>query len=106
MDEKTKAHYKARAAIIKAAAHPTRLFIIERLAIEEHCVCQLTEMIGADTSTVSKHLSVLKHAGIVDDEKRGLQVWYRLKMPCVLHFIACSEKVLRDRAASQLEAAG
>lgn len=95
MDRKTKQRYEARAKIIKAMGHPTRLFIVDELAKGEHCVCELRDMIGADISTVSKHLSVLKQAGIVEDEKRGLQVWYNLKMPCILKFFGCVEDVLK-----------
>ena len=103
MDRKTQARFEARAVIIKAMAHPTRLFIVDELSRRERCVCELTEMIGADVSTVSKHLSVLKNAGIVDDEKRGSQVFYALKMPCVLNFFSCVEAVLESRAREQLK---
>ena len=82
---------KRRATVFKALAHPTRLFIVEELGKSERCVCELTEMIGADTSTVSRHLSVLRNAGIVNDEKRGLQVFYSLKTPCILDFFSCVE---------------
>ena len=105
MDARTKAKYEARAAIIKAMAHPTRLFIVDELSRNERCVCELTDMIGADVSTVSRHLSVLRAAGIVDDEKRGLQVWYSLKMPCVLKFFDCIESVLESNAKQQMAAA-
>jgi len=101
MDRRTRSIYEARATIIKALAHPTRLFIVDTLAEKEHCVCELTEMIGADVSTVSKHLAVLKNAGIVEDEKRGTTVWYRLKTPCVLNFIACTESVMQLRLEEQ-----
>ncbi len=80
---------KKRAAIFKALGHPTRLFIVEELGKSEKCVCELTEMVGADVSTVSRHLSVLRNAGIVNDEKRGLQVFYSLKTPCILDFFSC-----------------
>jgi len=103
MDKKTKALFEARAVIIKAMAHPTRLFIVDQLSRGERCVCELTKMIDADTSTVSKHLSVLKQAGIVDDDKRGLQVYYRLKVPCVLNFFKCVESVLRITAEERFE---
>ena len=93
MDSKTKAHFEAKAKIIKAMAHPTRLFIVDVLSQQEQCVCELTDMVGADNSTVSKHLSILKAAGIVEDEKRGLQVWYSLKVPCILNFFSCVEQV-------------
>ncbi len=95
MDSITKQKYEARAKVIKAMAHPTRLFIVDELAKSERCVCELRDMIGADISTVSKHLSVLKQAGIVEDEKRGLQVWYNLRVPCILKFFGCVEDVLR-----------
>ncbi|MEW5721883.1 MAG: metalloregulator ArsR/SmtB family transcription factor [Thermodesulfobacteriota bacterium] len=87
---------------MKAMAHPSRLFILDQLALGERCVCELTEMIGADTSTVSKHLSILKNAGIVDTDKRGTQVYYRLLAPCVLNFFTCVETVLRDNVTTQL----
>jgi len=102
MDDQTKARFEARAKIMKAMAHPSRLFILEELSRGEKCVCELTEMIGADTSTVSKHLSLLKNAGIVDTDKRGTQVYYRLVTPCVLNFFGCVETVLRGNMESQL----
>lgn len=80
---------KHRASVFKALGHPTRLFIAEELGKGERCVCELTEMVGADTSTISRHLSVLRNAGIVKDEKRGLQVFYSLKTPCILDFSNC-----------------
>ncbi|MCA9758500.1 MAG: winged helix-turn-helix transcriptional regulator [Candidatus Eisenbacteria bacterium] len=98
MDAKARARYEARAAIIKAMGHPTRLFIVEELARGERCVWELTEMVGADVSTISKHLSVLKNVGIVQDEKRGNQVFYSLLVPCVLNFFSCVESVLQSRA--------
>ena len=79
MDAETKARCEARARILKALAHPTRLFIVEELARGERCVCELQEMIGADMSTVSKHLAQLKSAGVVADDKRGVQVYYNLR---------------------------
>lgn len=92
--DKNKAKYEARAKIIKALGHPARLFIVEQLSQGERCVADLTDQIGVDMSTVSKHLSVLKQAGIVADDKRGLQVWYTLRTPCVLNFFGCVEEVL------------
>ncbi len=103
MEAETRARFEARARIVKAMAHPTRLFIVDELSRGERCVCELTEMVGADTSTVSKHLSVLKGANIVQDEKRGLQVFYSLKLPCILNFFACVESVMREAAKEQLE---
>lgn len=103
MDHQTLARYEARARVIKALAHPTRLFIVEELARGERCVCELREMVGADLSTVSKHLALLKGAGILTDSKRGAQVFYRLRVPCVLNFFGCIEAVLRESAAQAAE---
>jgi ArsR family transcriptional regulator len=87
---------EARARVMKALAHPTRLFIVDELSRGERCVCELTDGIGADVSTVSKHLSVLKGAGIVRDDKRGVRVFYRLRVPCILNFFGCVEAVLEE----------
>ncbi len=89
----TRSRYEAKARMIKALAHPTRLFIVEELANGERCVCELRDMVGADISTVSKHLTLLKAAGILADDKRGLQVFYRLKTPYVLGFFDCVQQV-------------
>jgi ArsR family transcriptional regulator len=106
MDARDKARYEARAAVIKAMGHPTRLFIVEELSRGERCVRELTEMVGADVSTISKHLSVLRNAGIVQDEKRGAQVFYSLLVPCVLNFFSCVESVLESKAKEQAELTG
>ena len=98
MNDKERQIYTAKAAVLKALAHPTRLWMAEQLAQGERCVCEFVDAIGADFSTVSKHLSVLKQNGIVEDEKRGKQVYYRLKVPCVLQFMGCIEAVLESQA--------
>jgi ArsR family transcriptional regulator, arsenate/arsenite/antimonite-responsive transcriptional repressor len=95
---KLRNRYGVRAMILKAMAHPTRLMIIEELSQKEHCVGELTEMVGHDTSTVSKHLSILKNAGIIGDEKRGQSVFYSLTMPCAVKFLSCIESAMRERA--------
>ena len=105
MDRKTHAGYEARARILKALAHPTRLFMVDELAREERCVTELADMVGADVSTISRHLSVLKSAGIVRDEKRGSQVFYSLRVPCVLKFFSCAESVLASVAREHLDLA-
>jgi ArsR family transcriptional regulator len=84
MNSSIQPQYEARAKIIKAMAHPSRLFIIEELNKRERFVGDLTEMIGADASTVSKHLSVLKNAGLVSDEKRANSIYYTLRCPFAL----------------------
>jgi ArsR family transcriptional regulator len=92
----------AKADVFKALGHPTRLYIVEKLGEGERCVCNFVEEIDADFSTISKHLSLLKAAGVVEDEKRGKRVYYRLRMPCVLRAAECVEGALRSAAASEL----
>jgi ArsR family transcriptional regulator len=90
---------------MKAMSHPTRLFILDELSRGERPVVELTEMVGADMSTVSKHLSVLKSVGIIRDEKRGAHVYYSLQTPCVLNFFGCVENVITSTARKQLKLA-
>jgi len=87
---------EGRARVMKALAHPSRLFIVDELSRGERCVCELTEMIGADVSTVSKHLALLREAGLVLDDRRGQQVFYRLRVPCILNFFGCVEAVIAE----------
>jgi ArsR family transcriptional regulator len=89
--------FQERSIVFKALAHPSRLMIINELSHGERCVCDLTELVGHDISTVSKHLNLLKRSGIVADEKRGKQVYYRLKVPCILNFFYCIESVVREK---------
>ena len=96
MTATTQRHYKTQARIIKALAHPTRLFIVDELSHGERCVRELTDMIGVEMPTVSRHLSQLTNAGILEDEKRGSQVFYRLRVPCALNFFKCIEAVQAD----------
>ena len=99
MDAEAQAKYESRAKIIKAMAHPTRLFIVDELAKNgERCVCELTEMVGADMSTVSRHLAMLKNAGIIEDQKRGQQVYYSLRVQCITSFFECVESVMKCNA--------
>ncbi|MBC8367727.1 winged helix-turn-helix transcriptional regulator [bacterium] len=90
---------KARADVMKALGHPTRLFMVEELAQGELCVAELTELVGADMSTVSRHLSVLRAAGVLEDERRGNCIYYRLLCPCVLDFFACAQNVIDSAQA-------
>jgi len=102
MEQRIKERLEARANILKALAHPTRLFIIEQLEQNECSVNELTAMVSVDVSTVSKHLSQLKQVGLICDEKRGNQVFYRLAVPCVMNFFDCVEAVIDEQRARYL----
>jgi DNA-binding transcriptional ArsR family regulator len=94
MDEKTVRQYQRRSRVIKALAHPSRLYIVDRLAEREHCVNELTALVGSDMSTISRHLAVLKNAGVVQDVKRGASIFYSLRIPCILNFFKCADAVI------------
>jgi DNA-binding transcriptional ArsR family regulator len=100
MPKPNMARYASQARVHKALAHPTRLFLVDELSRNERCVCELAEMVGVEMPTVSRHLSVLKSAGILNDEKRGAQVFYHLRTPCVLDFFRCVDEV-RQTAMKQ-----
>jgi ArsR family transcriptional regulator len=85
--------FKKQAQVFKALGHPGRLLILDELSRGERCVCELAALVGSEMPTVSRHLSLLKNAGIVDDEKRGAQVFYRLMTPCVMDFFRCVASV-------------
>lgn len=86
-----------RTRVLKAMAHPSRLLMLETLAKEgERCVCDLQRLVGSDLSTVSKHLSLMRAAGLVIDRRQGLQVFYRLTVPCVMNFFDCVDAVRKS----------
>ena len=93
MNDKLLAKYKNRADIIKALAHPARLYMVDALSNGEKCVCEFVDELKLDQSTVSKHLAVLKNVNLVNSEKKGLNVYYKLKCPCILDIFNCVESV-------------
>jgi ArsR family transcriptional regulator len=98
--------YEFRARIAKALAHPSRLMMLDALAEQELCVGELTRLVGADQSTVSKHLAVLRNAGIVEDRKDGVLTKYHLKTCCLQGMWECLETVLQQNLKEQQAAIG
>ena len=98
MNKEDKKRNEARAKILKALAHPARIFIVDKLNEKPFCVCELTDMLELDTSTVSKHLSVLRNAGVIESDKQGTTVYYSLKFNCIMKFIGCIEEVGRKNS--------
>jgi ArsR family transcriptional regulator len=70
----------------------------------ERCVCDLVHAVGLGWSTTSKHLDILRGAGIVSSEKRGQKIFYRLELQCVSHFIECLDKVRLGRSSKRAAA--
>jgi DNA-binding transcriptional ArsR family regulator len=94
---KSRQVFKQQARVLKALAHESRLLIIDRLSHGECSVGELTELVGSDQSTVSKHLAVLRAHDIVEDRRDGNVVFYKLLTPCVCKFFACATQVLKER---------
>ena len=90
--------FKNQARVLKALANESRLKIVDRLSRGECSVGELTEIVGSDQSTVSKHLAVLRSHGIVNDRREGNAVFYTLLTPCVMNFFSCATQVLKERA--------
>ena len=89
---KTPADFRKRADVFKALSNPNRLLIVDSLSAGERCVAELTELVGLDMSTVSNHLAVLRNVGLLADERRGTQVFYSLKTPCVTNIFCCLDE--------------
>ncbi|MBI5250371.1 MAG: winged helix-turn-helix transcriptional regulator [Desulfomonile tiedjei] len=101
MEENQKERLRLKADVFKAMGHPLRLGIIEFLQHGEMCVCDIVDHVGTEISNISKHLSVLKKAGIVADRREGLKIMYRLTMPCAIDFARCVEGVVIRRLDDQ-----
>ena len=103
MDENKKRLLAEQANIFKSLGHPSRLIMAEALTRGPLCVCDLHKLVGGDLSTVSRHLAVMKEAGVVDDEKRGTNVFYSLSLGCLDTFLRCTGDVVRTRLLTRLK---
>ena len=65
-------------AVMKALADPSRLRIVAALDGRELCLCQIVELLGLATSTVSRHMSLLERARLVDARKQGRWTYFHL----------------------------
>lgn len=92
----------AQAKIFKALGHPSRLTMVTALRDGEKCVCELQQMLGFDMSTISKHLAILKEAGVVSTEKKGTSVYYKLTLACLDTFLTCTGKIIEASAIKQI----
>ena len=89
LKRKTPADFRKGADVFKALSNANRLLIVDALSKGERSMADLTELVELDMSTVSNHLSVLRSVGLVTDERRGTQVFYTLKNPCVMNIFRC-----------------
>lgn len=103
MSEADKKILKRKADVFKALGHPTRLWIMEKLENGEACVCEFVNEVAVDFSTISAHLSVLQKAGLVASDKRGREVYYSSRVPCIYEFMHCIENVINGQLVETLE---
>ncbi|MDD5678497.1 MAG: metalloregulator ArsR/SmtB family transcription factor [Kiritimatiellae bacterium] len=92
---------KIRSEILKALAHPVRVLIVHALTGGDRCVCELNTLVDIDQSNISRHLAVLKRAGIVADRREGMKVFYHLKAPCILNALKCAVEVIRNDGSNR-----
>ncbi len=90
------------AQFFKALSHTSRLYMIEKLVRGEMCVQELTSLVGADMSTVSRHLAVLRTAGIVGEAKRSNRIFYSLRGGEVSRFVSAIPDLTRRLADERL----
>ena len=89
--------YDKQAEVVKAVGHCLRIAILDFLKDGEQCVCDIAEQVGSERSNVSRHLSVMVSAGILESRKEGLKVIYKLKTPCILEFLSCISACLKEQ---------
>lgn len=87
-----------RSEIMRALAHPVRVLIVDTLTTGDQCVCELNALADIDQSGLSRHLAILKRAGIVSDRREGMKVFYHLETPCILKAFDCAVDVVRADA--------
>ncbi len=98
LNKREKTLFEKQAEIAKAIAHPLRIAIVDFLKDKERCVCDIAEHIGSEQSNVSKHLSVMVKAGLLEYRKEGLKVIYKLRTPCIIDFFSCTTACLKQQA--------
>ena len=101
MDERERIHCELTAHMFRALANPMRIFLLDKLRERPWCVCELAAEAGIGKSVASKHLSMLKEAGLVESRKVGTENQYSLAAPCVIELTSCAEgTVLANRKKS------
>lgn len=97
MADTSREHVAFQADVIKALGHPLRIEIVDYLKSQQRSVSEIIEHFSADPSNVSRHLAILKRAGILGSTKKGLNVYYHVGMECVPGFLKCIGDSIRTR---------
>ena len=104
LDDRAKKRFERQAEVVRSLAHPIRLAIADFLRDGEQCVCDIADRVGAERSNVSRHLGVMLKSGILQTRKDGVMVFYSLRTPCILDFMACASNVLRHNLQEDAKA--
>jgi ArsR family transcriptional regulator len=75
--------YRLSAQLLRALAHPARLHLLNALRDGEECVCHLSALLRQRQAYVSQQMMSLRQAGLIEDRKEGLRMYYRIKDPRV-----------------------
>ena len=95
-----------RAEILKALAQPTRLAILEFLRGGEECVCRIFPAIGGNQPNISKHLALMKKAGVLDSRQEGTMTFYWIKDTRVFEILDLVDEMLRRETRERLRVVG
>jgi len=96
-DKKKMKKIRLMADFMKALSHPSRLLMLKEMKHGERCVNELREVVGSDVSTVSKHLSVMKNAGLVQEDKRGQWVYYSICCSGLTDYLKSLEDIIKGK---------
>lgn len=95
-------YFDKKAEIFKALAQPTRLRILELLMGGERCVCEIYAALDQGQPNVSKHLNLMKRAGILHCRKEGVRILYSIKNPEVLEILRHTDTILEREVEEYL----
>jgi len=98
-----KEFYKMKTDIIKALANPVRLMIVDCLLSGEKSVTEIIAITKEEQSNISKSLGILKAHGLIKDRKKGMNVYYSLKVCCMREFFSCLNNIIQDNFKYQQE---
>ncbi len=95
-----------KVSILKGIAHPVRVAIVEMLADKELCACEIAEKFPWDRTTISKHLALMRELEILEDRREGQNIYYSLKMRCLLSVLRCIDNVVEKGVCDETTDSG
>lgn len=100
------ARYEAEAGVFQVFGHPVRLKLLDFLAKGSRCVCEIEPVFDLDQSTISRHLIVLKKAGLVSARKEGVKVIYEIKDGRIREIRELVKGIMSDQAREAVAVLG